>query len=61
LLTRVTGGLIVVISTGEGIVSGYLISHAKRMKMQNTEMIIAVPHLVILPGGLPIISLTGSE
>jgi hypothetical protein len=60
-VTSVTGGLEVVISTGAGIVSGYLISQANRMKRTNTENITPVPHLMILRGGFPIISLTGSE
>jgi hypothetical protein len=34
---------------------------AKRIKKMKTVKIMAVPHLRILRGGLPIISLTGSE
>jgi hypothetical protein len=51
----------VVISTGAGIVSGYLISQAKKIKRTKTKNMIVVPHLRILLGGFPIISLTGSE
>jgi hypothetical protein len=57
----VTGGFSVVISTWAGIVSGYLISHAKTMNKMKTRIIIDAPHLRINLGGLPIISLTGSE
>jgi ABC-type dipeptide/oligopeptide/nickel transport system permease subunit len=61
LVTRVTGGFVVVISTEAGIVSGYFINQANRIKRIKTDNIIDVPHLRILLGGFPIISLTGSE
>jgi ABC-type dipeptide/oligopeptide/nickel transport system permease subunit len=48
----------VVISMGAGMISGYLISHAKRVRSRKTEKIIAVPHLIIFRGGLEIISFT---
>jgi hypothetical protein len=51
----------VVISTGAGIISGYRISQANRINKINNKSRIVVPHLRILPGGLPIISFTGSE
>jgi hypothetical protein len=51
----------VVITTGAGIISGYFINHAKRIKSIKTINSIVVPHLRIRLGGFPIISLTGSE
>jgi hypothetical protein len=60
-VTRVTGGFSVVISMEAGIVSGYFISQANKMKRIKTRIIIVAPHLRIRRGGLPIISRTGSE
>src|SRR4030066_399907 len=61
LLTSVTGGFTVVISTWAGTTSGYLISHERRINRAKTEKIKVVPHRIILRGGFDITSLTGSE
>jgi ABC-type dipeptide/oligopeptide/nickel transport system permease subunit len=58
LVVSVTGGFTVVISMGAGMMSGYLINHAKRTRSRKTKKIITVPHRIIFRGGLEIISFT---